>query len=264
MSIQSSKIKIINTVWEIKKNAQKEYAKQTDIAKDACKGDWLFYIQSDEVIHEKYLPNIVKRCNELKDDPEVEGLLFRFRHFWGDYNHYLVSHAWYPNEIRLIKNKKDIHSWRDAQSFRRIPNFNGEDYYQKKSTFKLKVARVDACMYHYGWVRPPNLMQSKRKESSLAYFGEAKTKQLFTQEHHNFKYGDLTKLNSFNDTHPAILEEWITKFDWHDQLYPFINSKEYIKHNHEKLKYRVLTYLEQNLLNGNLIGGFKNYRLLKR
>src|SRR5688572_23772830 len=71
LSIQSSKIKIIHTIWDLKKNAQKEYAKQTDIAKDACRGDWLFYIQSDEVIHEKYLPGIVHKCEALKDDPEV-------------------------------------------------------------------------------------------------------------------------------------------------------------------------------------------------
>ncbi|MGN6601025.1 MAG: glycosyltransferase family 2 protein, partial [Ginsengibacter sp.] len=55
MSIGSEKIKIIKTVWDLEKypNGQ-EYAHQTDIAKEACSGDWLFYIQSDEVVHEKY------------------------------------------------------------------------------------------------------------------------------------------------------------------------------------------------------------------
>lgn len=264
MSIQSDKIKIIHTVWDLKKYGQKEYARQTDIAKDACKGDWLFYIQSDEVIHEKYLPGIVRKCEALNDDAEVEGLLFRFQHFWGDFEHYLISHAWYPNEIRIIRNKKEIHSWRDAQSFRRIPNFNGLDYYQKKDTYKLKVAKVDATMYHYGWVRPPHYMQSKRKEFSLAYRGEKKTQEQFKIEPQQFNYGDLDKLPVFKETHPAVLKNWISKFDWHDKLYPFKDDEAYVRHKHEKLKYRALTYLEQTFLKGNLIGGFKNYSLLSR
>ena len=139
--INSDKIKIIHTKWDIEKYPNgSEYAHQTDIAKEHCKGDWLFYLQSDEVIHEKYLSTIKNRCNELLHNPAVEGLLFNYRHFWGDYSHYIISHAWYPKEIRIIRNNPEIHSWRDAQSFRRIPVFNGINYFQKENTYKLKVA----------------------------------------------------------------------------------------------------------------------------
>jgi len=34
--------------------------------------------------------------------------------FLGDYDHYITSHAWYANEIRIIRNDKDIHSWESA------------------------------------------------------------------------------------------------------------------------------------------------------
>ncbi len=83
----------------------------------------------------------------------MEGILFKYRQFWGDYDHYITSHAWYANEIRIVRNDKEIHSWESAQSFRRIPEFDGIHYREKKGTFKLKVARVDAHIYHYGWVR---------------------------------------------------------------------------------------------------------------
>jgi hypothetical protein len=160
--IKSDKIKIIHTEWDIEKySGGSEYAHQTDIAKAHCKGDWLFYLQSDEVIHENFLDTIKKRCAELLNNKEVEGLLFNYRHFWGDYSHYIISHAWYPKEIRIIRNNPEIHSWRDAQSFRRIPGFNGKNYFQKENTFLLKVAEVNAYVYHYGWVRPPELMQKK-------------------------------------------------------------------------------------------------------
>ncbi len=65
-SIGSDKIRIIDTVWDIEKYPRgMEHAHQTDIAKSYCKGDWLFYLQSDEVVHEDDLPVIKKRCEEL-------------------------------------------------------------------------------------------------------------------------------------------------------------------------------------------------------
>lgn len=259
--IKSGKIKIINTEWDLEKYpGGSEYAHQTDIAKEHCKGDWLFYLQSDEVIHEKYLATIRNRCTEVLKDEEVEGLLFSYKHFWGDYLHYIVSHKWYPKEIRIIRNRPEIHSWRDAQSFRRIPGFDDINYFQKKNTFKLKVATVDAEVYHYGWVRPPGLMQKKRLSFETHMQGDRKASLAFEHEPEIFNYGDLKKLNIFKETHPQVMNDFIKKFDWKDDL-EIVNKKS--NHKHDKLKYRLLSYIEQNFLGGKQIGGFKNYQLLK-
>jgi len=87
IQIGDPKIKIIDTEWDLEKYPRgMENAHQTDIAKEQSSGDWLFYLQADEVIHEKFLPIIKNRCKELIDNPEVEGLLLKYRHFWGDYN----------------------------------------------------------------------------------------------------------------------------------------------------------------------------------
>lgn len=263
-NIGSDKIKIIHTIWDLEKYTNgTEYAHQTDIAKDACKGDWLFYIQSDEVLHEKYLPVIHKRCKELLHDEEVEGLLFDYRHFWGDYNHYIVSHAWYAKEIRIIRNKKDIHSWRDAQSFRRIPDFNESKYTSKEGTYKLKVANAHASIYHYGMVRPPVYMQKKRKAFTTAYVGEKRTQQLFEHAEEKFNYGDLSKLHTMKETHPAVMKNMINRFHWADQLYPNVPLPPQKQHKHEKLKTRLLSYVEQNLRGGEQLFTFKNYELLR-
>lgn len=261
MSIGSDKIRIIHTEWDLDAYPNgSEYAHQTDLAKEHCKGDWLFYLQSDEVVHEKYLPVIKQRCADLLHDEKVEGLLFGYKHFWGDYDHYIISHAWYPKEIRIIRNKPDIHSWRDAQSFRRIPDFSG-NYFQKENTFKLKVAKVDAEVFHYGWVRPPGLMQRKRVSFETHFNGEEKGSQMKNSESESFYYGNLDRLNPFKETHPAVMKNFIKKFDWQDEL----NSEEskQRRHKHDKLKYRLLTKIEQNILGGNQIAGFKNYELLK-
>jgi hypothetical protein len=260
--IKSDKIKIIHTEWDIEKySGGSEYAHQTDIAKAHCKGDWLFYLQSDEVIHENFLDTIKKRCAELLNNKEVEGLLFNYRHFWGDYSHYIISHAWYPKEIRIIRNNPEIHSWRDAQSFRRIPGFNGKNYFQKENTFLLKVAEVNAYVYHYGWVRPPELMQKKRVSFETDMQGNKKATSLFKNEPEEFDYGDLSKLQVFKDTHPAAMKDFIKKFNWQHQLYP--QNMKMKKHKHDKVRYRMLSYIEKNILGGRQIAGFKNYELIK-
>jgi hypothetical protein len=261
-SINSDKIRIIHTIWDLEKYPNgMVYAQQTDLAKSHCTGDWLFYIQSDEVVHERFLPAIKRRCEELLSNEKIDGLLFDYKHFWGDYDHFIVSHAWYPREIRIIRNRADIHSWRDAQSFRCMPDFDGLNYRQQQGTFKLSVAKVDACIFHYGWVRPPVLMQRKRKSFSSHYRGLASAQKEFTNEHELFDYGDLSRYHVFRDSHPQILSLWIAKFNWQHQLYP--HQPIVKKHKHEKFKYRLLTFVEQNFLNGKLIGGFKNYKLIK-
>lgn len=264
-SIASPKIKIIDTVWDFDRYPHgTEYAHQTDMAKQRCSGDWLIYIQSDEVLHEKHHDEIRNACSEYLNDKRVDGFLFRYKHFWGDFDHYHVSHAWYPSEIRIIRNDPDIHSWNDAQSFRRINNFNGKDYAIKEGSGKLNVIPLNACMFHYGWVRPPDLMQHKRKEFVRAYRGAESAEKEHRDEKKYFDYGPLNQLKVFQGSHPMVMKDWIAGFHWAGKLqYEGKISSHRPKHKHEKLKYRILTFLEQKLLSGRRIGGFKNYHIIR-
>jgi len=240
---------------------------QTDIARSHCSGDWLFYLQSDEVIHEKYLPVIKKRCEELLHNDEVEGLLFNYLHFWGDYFHYQDSHCWYRKEIRIIRNDLEIHSWESAQSFRRIPDFNGLNYRQQEGTCKLKVAEVDACVYHYGWVRPPAVMSRKIRAFRINHHGKENVeKQDRTAMYSNcYDYGNLAVLPAFTGSHPAVMKEWIEKFDWQDQLRYSGPARALnpLKNKHDKLKYRIISWIEKRWLCNRRLGEFKNYIILK-
>ncbi|BDC98057.1 glycosyltransferase family 2 protein [Persicobacter psychrovividus] len=258
-SIKSDKIKIIDTVWDLPKFKRGEFAHQTDIAKALCTGDWLFYIQGDEVVHEKYLPIIKDACQKYLGDEKVEGFLFNYKHFWGDYNHYMISHAWYPKEIRIIRNRPHIHSWKDAQSFRSIPEFDGESYFAKEGSRKLNVIQLPVEMYHYGWVRPPHKMAQKNNSFHKTGQGQDDTQAMA----YEFDYGPLNQYPVFKDTHPATMQSHIEKFDWQDQLrYEGSRDTNRAPYKHEKLKYRMLTWVEQNFLGGNLIGGFKNYNII--
>lgn len=267
-SIKSDKIRIVSTVWDINKYPRgMEHAHQTDIAKSHCSGDWLFYLQADEVIHEKFLPIIQNRCQELVNDHEVEGLLFKYKHFWGDYDHFHISHGWYRDEIRIVRNLPEIHSWESAQSFRRIPDFDGINYRQRENTFKLKVARVNAEVYHYGWVRPPSLMKMKMKALDTNHKGKSKVDELdnHTRRYSHFDYGPLDRLGKFNESHPEVMKNWIASFDWKDQLqYSGAPNKNRERHKHERFKYRLVSFIERYLLFGTPLGEFKNYILIRR
>ncbi|MGW8316800.1 MAG: hypothetical protein ACWGNV_14450, partial [Bacteroidales bacterium] len=252
-AIGSEKIHIIDTVWDIEKYPRgMEHAHQTDLAKAACSGDWLFYLQSDEVVHEQDLPAIRRRCQELLEDHEVEGLLFRYLHFWGDYGHIQDNHCWYEKEIRIVRNDPDIHSWESAQSFRRIPGFDGLSYRQQEGTHKLKVAEVDASIYHYGWVRPPSVMQRKIKAFQTNHQGAKKVREMEALRQYDrvFDYGNLSTITRFEGSHPAVMKEWIAGFDWKDQLRfsgPF-RSLNPVVPKHDKPRYRIISWVEKKLL----------------
>ncbi len=266
-SITSPKLKVVRTVWDLNKYPNgTENAHQTDIAKSYCSGDWLFYVQADEVIHEKYHQEILKQCSTYLDDKQVEAFLFKYKHFWGDFDHYHYAHNWYKHEIRIIRNTPEIHSWESAQSFRRIPDFNEVDYRQQKGTYKLKVILLEAYVYHYGWVRPPHLMQKKKKALDTIHKGAKRVDDLYKDQADEFNYGPLGKLSKFEGSHPKVMQEWIKKLDWKDQLNysKEIKNKERPQHKHEKLKTKITTFIEQTFLGGRTIGGFKNYILLRK
>lgn len=264
-SIKSPKIKIIETEWDLDAFPHgMEYAHQTDIAKSHCSGDWLFYIQADEVVHEDYLPVIKARCEELLKDEEVEGLLFKYKHFLGDYDHYIKHHGWYQSEIRIIKNLPSIHSFGDAQSFKRIENFDGKSYRTSKGAFLLNVASVDAYIYHYGWVRPPEYMQSKKKAMDSAYKDKLTIESLYKNQESYFDYGPLKHLPLFAGSHPRVMEKKIKDFSWAHQLnYTTMKRPSRAKFKHERWKYRIISFLERNLNSGKHFFGYNNWKLLK-
>jgi hypothetical protein len=246
-SIGDSRIKIIDTVWEDREKLKgKIHGQQTNIALQKCTGDWCFYVQADEVVHEDDLPIIKSRCEQLLDDKRVEGLLFDYIHFWGDYNHYHAGHGWYKKEIRIVRNGIGIKSWSSAQSFR-----TAEER-------KLTVARANARIFHYGWVRPPELMQTKNKEMATTHHGKDYVNDKYARVADEFDYGPLGNLAVFKGTHPAIMKERIAMFNWGDKLRqkdPPGARRELRKD--ERFKYRFLTAIERWT---GLDLGHKNYR----
>ncbi len=228
-SIPSEKIRIIDTVWDT--NLQREgavLADETNKALDAITGnpDWCFYIQGDEVLHEQYLDTVKQGMLQWKDNPEVDGLLFKYKHFYGSFDYVAASSKWYRNEIRIIRPDRDIYSYRDAQGFR------------KADDQKLKVKPLDAYIYHYGWVRPPKKMMDKTRNFGNYWGGDRIDEEFIKLHSGDFDYSQIDMLEKFNGTHPGIMLQRINRMNWkfdYDLSYNKMTVKERFKRIVEKI-----------------------------
>lgn len=239
--INPEKIRIVETTWDDSLRAGgRTFALETDKAMAAISADtdWCFYIQADEVLHEKYHDTIRKEMLRYQNDRSVDGLLFGYKHFYGSYDYYGESWRWYRREIRIVRNDKNIFSYKDAQGFRKKPNE------------KLNVKLIDAFIYHYGWVKDPRTMQEKRKAWSKFYFEDQQIERHIEAD--EFDYSEVDSLQLFRDSHPKVMQARITNKNWkfdHDLSRNKFSTKEKVK--------RIISKLI-----GYRIGEYKNYKII--
>ncbi len=238
-SINDPKIKIIETIWDDSlREGGKVLADETNKAYDAIseKADWCFYIQGDEVIHEKYLPVIKDGMQKWKDDKSVEGLLFDYTHFYGSYDFIGDSRKWYRKEIRVVRKNSEIRSYKDAQGFR------------KRDNTKLHVKPINAFVYHYGWVKPPQAMQAKQESFHKMWHDDQWMKENIPVVK-EFDYSQIDSLAKFSGTHPQVMLERIQQQNWKFDFDP--TKKKW------GMKMRFLMFVEKTF--GVRIGEYKNY-----
>lgn len=241
-NINSPKIKIIETVWDDSlREGGKVLAIETNKVFDYIPAEynWCFYIQSDEVVHEKHLDTIKKAMETYQYDSNVDGLLFNYVHFYGSYHYIGNSRRWYRNEIRIIKNDKSIRSYKDAQGFRKTNNS------------KLNVKPIHAEIYHYGWVKPPKAQQAKQENFHKMWHDDDWMKKNIAQVE-EFDYSQIDSLEEFKDTHPKVIQERISKANWN---FKFDSQK--IKLS---IKDKILLWIEKQT--GWRVGEYKNYKVI--
>lgn len=239
-ALNEPKIKIIETIWDDNlREGGKILAQQTDIALQHITGDWGFYIQGDEVLHEDYLNTVKNAMQENLLKPEVEGLLFKYKHFYGSYDYIGDSRKWYRREIRVVRNHIGVSSYRDAQGFR-IDNK------------KLKVKLIDAEIYHYGWVRDPRAQQLKSKSfHRLWHDDQWMAEKISDADEHD--YNLLESLAKFKGTHPNVLSNRLKRMNWEFNYNPALKKPQTFK---EKLS----NLIEKNT--GYRFGEYRNYKII--
>ncbi|MFK7809619.1 MAG: glycosyltransferase family 2 protein [Saprospiraceae bacterium] len=240
-NIADPKIRIIETVWnDDLRTGGKVLAEETDKAFAAIskKVDWAFYIQADEVVHEKYYATIKNAMQKYLKDENVEALLFNYLHFYGSYDYVADSYDWYRREVRIVRRSIPIYSYRDAQGFRKLPNN------------KLTVKLIDAYIHHYGWVKDPRAMQQKQESFHKLWHDDDWVAQNVKQAE-AFDYSAITMLHPFKGTHPKVIQQRIGAKNW-----PFDYDS---KKNKYPLKIRLKKWIEK--WTGWRVGEYRNYKI---
>ncbi len=191
-----SQIKVFESVWdEGMRKGGLILAQQTNLALAKCTGDWGIYLQADEVLHEDDYPKIRAALERAQADERVEGLIFDYVHFYGDFFVVNKSPSAYRREVRAVRLGRGIESVKDAQGFRRA----GE---------KLRVMESGARIFHYGWVRPPEVMREKTVAMDRLYHPDG------GGTGDNYRYKRIYGLERFLDSHPKVMEKRVAEKRW--------------------------------------------------
>lgn len=190
--IGDPKIRIIDSQWnESMRDRGFVYGQQKMVAQYNCSGDWAFYLEGDEVLHEEEVETVRQTMLDQLDDPNVEALYFDFLHFYGTPKQ--VGIAGYRRAPRIIRNSirtiaPDGLFWvvMDKNKVGRYPN----------------AKYAGGNIYHYGHCRRVTKMAEKLNQVGK-YWGSS---------HQRFEgYGDvdISELRPFDGTHPSLMSKWL-------------------------------------------------------
>lgn len=192
-ALGSPKIRVIETIWnERMADRGFVYAQQKMMAQFACTGDWAFYLEGDELVHQAELANIRASVDQHHDNPAVEALVFDYFHFYGTPDFVANSPAWYRRECRLIRNT--IRSYAPDGQYWLITA-------DHKKGRNPQAALANAHIYHYGWVRSNEAMQKKMAQVSKFWSHGAPTIR--------YSQFDAQVLQPFTGTHPELIKPWL-------------------------------------------------------
>lgn len=178
--IGDPKIKIYRSTWNPHVWVY-VFAQQTNIALFNCTGDWAFYIQGDEVLHEEDHHRLLEQMEKHLDNPRIEGLAFDYVHFYGNHNTQAWSPRWYRQEVRIIRNTKRVVFPTDGLFPILLKSSTRSRY--------LKAAVSGAKMYHYGWVHGDYYKEGGQRRPS------------------DYSQVDPKSLRLFSGTHPRIMHD---------------------------------------------------------
>jgi glycosyltransferase involved in cell wall biosynthesis len=196
-AIGDPKIRVIHTQWNerIRNDLRVKgfvYGQQKSIALFNCTGDWAFYLEGDEVVHEDDLPKIQEAMTRHLDNEKVEALYFDYVHFYGNRNTRTWCPGWYRSAPRILRNT--IPAWAPKGLFFIVLTHHKRGRYPK-------AAAANARIFHYGYVRSAEQMALKN----------ATVHRHFRQQNWDFEYQEIDSyiLKPFNGTHPRVMESWL-------------------------------------------------------
>jgi hypothetical protein len=196
--IGDPKIRIIHTQWNerIRNDLKVKgyvYGQQKSIALFNCTGDWAFYLEGDEVVHEDDLPKIQAAMEKHLDNIQVEALFFNYLHFQGNKNTYVWDPGTYRTAPRILRNT--IPAWGPKGLFFIVLDTAKKGRYPK-------AAAANARIFHYGYLRSHEQMALKNA-TVYKYWSNAPPRPFDCSEI------DPYTLKLFAGSHPKEMTEWL-------------------------------------------------------
>lgn len=240
-AIGDPRIRVLETEWdEQQRTAGLALSHHTNLALDQCTGDWCVYIQGDEVMHESGIPAMRTSMERELNQPQVQGLLVDYTHFYGSFWTEVYSFGWYYKEVRVVRRDPDIRSCGDAQGFR------------TRAGEKMRVKNSGGRYFHYGFALEPGLAQKKSRNLKSLYTGG----RAAASENRAPFYDDDQKVKPFKGTHPAAAREIVAAATW---TYHSRNPLIRLRRNYFWEDVALLV----KRCTGVSFGVHKNYRLIK-
>lgn len=216
------KIVIFESVWETKSEGTTFFSNQTQLALNKCTGDWCFYLQADELIHEEYGNKIREIMNDAEKNDKY-GVTFKYYHF--EKSPALIRKTYedgfdaYDKELRLFKNDGRLVSFGDAQSFCFVEDLLDSRGPQPALHRIERFVQSNLYIYHYGYLKHPKKLLEKKKTLSEFYKVTHPDREEVIEEDTDGNYIFLpnNKLKPFYGSHPKAM---------HSRLENFINIEE--------------------------------------
>lgn len=207
LGIGSPRVKLLESPWDM--NLREKglvLSQETNRAMRACGGDWVLYLQADEIMHEDDGAALRPLLERLAAEKSVDGVSFRYLHFYGTAG-YFQDHflKWYTRAVRAVRNDGSIVSVGDALKFRKK---------RDGTTSRLREFRSPLRVFHYGWARRPEIMLRKQKHLDRFWHDDDSLKKKYASASSGGIYSDLGNLMRFEGSHPSVMQEWIGANAW--------------------------------------------------
>ncbi|MFM2089951.1 MAG: hypothetical protein RLZZ127_440 [Planctomycetota bacterium] len=194
-AIGDPRIRIVDSHWSPWMQPRRcLLAQQTNIGLNLCRGRWCLYVQGNEILHERSLPELRRLMEVHAEDPRIEAMLIERLTFWADYRHvFAVYPQIFKFSVRIIRPYIGAASIRDAMSFAVFDTLSTRGRYPR-------AIDTGQWLHRYADVHLPDKL--KAKGAAVHYADKGPRPDLDDPFHVKFPRAYIRR---FAGTHPAVM-----------------------------------------------------------
>lgn len=198
-AIGDARIRIIDSEWHPRITPKASVlAQQTNLGLMHCTGDWVVYVQGNELFHERDLPRMRELMTEHLENPKVEGLLIERLVFYGDYKHFVRA---YPDRFKYVV--RAFKPWNGVYAITTAMTFSVfEKWGERGRALRCIDSGID--MYRYGKVLSSEAMEYKLKHAPHKLKGDVQVGNDFY-----YRWQPRDAIRPYRGDHPAVLADRI-------------------------------------------------------